>query len=231
MERLARIVPRGDLGITCDASVTSDGNALVAVASSNPGGISLDIDGEARLQLQIDYTLMMSPNSKQATVLTSNFIVRPSGVPRPLFTVDYVRKSRRNIPSAHYNFHFHQDEIIFQLVKAGNARRGKVHRQSVAKGQTPRLADLHFPVGGHRFRPCLEDVLELLWVEFGIDVLQSATIAIREGRREWRRKQLRAAVSDDPAAAIEELRSKGYTVEWHGEGKESGSRRDRVEAI
>ncbi len=32
--------------------------------------------------------------------------------------------------------------------------------------------DIHFPMGGHRFRVCLEDVVELVIREFGVEVLR-----------------------------------------------------------
>lgn len=231
MERLAAVIPSGDLGISCEAALAKDGLALMAVSSAAPGGIVLSIDSEPRLQLQIDYTLFVSPNSGQATVQSSSFLVRPFGVGRPLFTVDYVRKAGRNVPAAHYNFHFSHDDFTQQLLTAGNARRGKHHLKAAASGSRPRLADVHFPVGGHRFRPCLEDVIESLRIEFGIDVQETATKALREGRQNWRRVQLRAAVSDDPEAAIAELSARGYQVIWNGDGPEPSTREDRIGSI
>jgi len=77
----------------------------------------------------------------------------------------------------------------------------------------PRLADLHFPIGGHRFRPCLEDILQMIWFEFGIDVRDTALGALGEGRVRFRERQLAAAVGDDPDIAALELRRLGYSVE------------------
>jgi hypothetical protein len=68
------------------------------------------------------------------------------------------------------------------------------------------LARLHFPVGGRRFRPCLEDLVEMLIIEglvTGRDGWQSATT---EHRAWFHRIQLKAAVRDDPDAARQELR-------------------------
>ena len=67
------------------------------------------------------------------------------------------------------------------------------------------LARLHFPVGGRRFRPCLEDVVEMLIVE-GLAVGRDGwEQAIEEHRTWFRRIQLKAAVRDDPEAVREEL--------------------------
>ena len=72
-------------------------------------------------------------------------------------------------------------------------------------GRDAELARLHFPVGGRRFRPCLEDVVEMLIVErlaVGRDGWEQA---IEEHRTWFRRIQLKAAVRDDPEAVREEL--------------------------
>lgn len=232
MERLARVLPVGDLGFTSIAAKQADGSARMSVASAARGGIELQIDQTPRLQLAVDYELVMSPTSQRATVLRSAFRVRPWQVARPLFTVDYIRDASSNIPAAHYNVHFDHDAVTDQLLRAGASRRGKVHKKKATAGSQPRLADLHFPVGGHRFRPCLEDVIDMLWAEFGIDMRPTARGAIEEGRARWREMQLRAAVSDYPAAAIEELRELGYEVAWIRPGvPEPDTRRDRIHAM
>jgi hypothetical protein len=82
----------------------------------------------------------------------------------------------------------------------------------------PAMRELHFPVGGPRFRPCLEDVLELLVVEFGVDCSDEGREALRRGRVTWRTLQLATAVRDSPDIAVGTLRELGYTVTWTGEG-------------
>jgi hypothetical protein len=232
MERLARVLPVGDLGFTSTAVKQADGGARMSVASAARGGIELQINEIPRLQIAVDYDLVMSPTSRRATVLRSAFRVRPWQVARPLFTVDYIRDAGSNIPAAHYNVHFDHDAVTEELLRAGAVRRGKVHMKRAIGGVEPRLADLHFPVGGHRFRPCLEDVIDMLWAELGIDMRPTARAAIEEGRRRWREMQLRAAVSDHPAAAIDELRQMGYQVAWNRSGiPEPTIRHDRVQAI
>ncbi|MGH4025484.1 MAG: hypothetical protein ACRDRV_12995 [Pseudonocardiaceae bacterium] len=52
------------------------------------------------------------------------------------------------------------------------------------------LSALHFPVGGARIRPCLEDFLHFLAHEFQIDVLPNAPAILAEGRERWRRRQI-----------------------------------------
>jgi len=74
------------------------------------------------------------------------------------------------------------------------------------------MSALHIPVGGARFRPCLEDVVQLLAEDFRFDMLPTWRAAVNPGREEWRRKQVRAAVRDWQEEAAETLRKLGYSV-------------------
>ncbi|KJL37751.1 hypothetical protein RS81_03509 [Microbacterium terrae] len=74
------------------------------------------------------------------------------------------------------------------------------------------LAELHFPVGGERFRPSVEDVVEFLIRQCGVDHVSGWEEHIYEGRELWRRMQFRAVVRDLPAEAAEILRSDGWTI-------------------
>lgn len=230
MERLARVLPSGDLGFTCEAIRKPDGTTRMAVASAQPGGLVLTIDRIPRLQLEVDFNLIHSPESEKLTVVRSTFLARSHDTPRPLFTFDYVRDAGSQVPAAHYNFHFEHGEITAELLAAGAQKRGKIHRRKLEQGKPPLLRDVHFPVGGHRFRPCLEDVLEMLILEFGIDVRPTAGTAIREGRARWRAIQTRAATTDDPASALEALRELGFEITPPHMGNVS-TRLDRVEAL
>jgi hypothetical protein len=49
------------------------------------------------------------------------------------------------------------------MTRAGSGSpRGQLLAGRVAQGTAiPRMSDLHFPVGGSRFRPALEDLLDI----------------------------------------------------------------------
>jgi hypothetical protein len=64
------------------------------------------------------------------------------------------------------------------------------------------ISALHIPVGGSRFRPCLEDVIQFLIEECLFDSLPRWREAVEEGRASWRRIQARAVVRDFPREAI-----------------------------
>jgi hypothetical protein len=69
----------------------------------------------------------------------------------------------------------------------------------------PRLAEIHFPVGGRRFRPSIEDFLLFLQREqlFTEWAGPSWRDALRQSQQGWEQKQARAAArefQDDVAA-------------------------------
>lgn len=67
--------------------------------------------------------------------------------------------------------------------------------------QTRQLDRLHFPVGGRRFRPTLEDVIEFLIVEKLADTRDGWKDVLKRERQEYQRIQLRAAIRRDPETA------------------------------
>lgn len=112
---------------------------------------------------------------------------------------------------AHIHVHAHRDAFTASMVRTGKSTRRSSRRANDAG--VPALSELHFPVGGHRFRPSLEDILVMLIEEFGIDHSDDFHKVLQEGGREWRKKQTKAAVRDNPQSAIEVLESMGYQIQ------------------
>jgi hypothetical protein len=82
-----------------------------------------------------------------------------------------------------------------------------------ACGKTPdSLGKLHLPVGGRRYRPALEDLLEALVMEKILDPKPGWNRVLEAERAEFRRRQLKAAVRNDPDTAIAALHDAGYEV-------------------
>lgn len=103
------------------------------------------------------------------------------------------------VAASHLQIHAHRDALTYVMTRAGSAtRRGRRRAESE---EVPMMQELHFPMGGHRFRPALEDVLEMLIDEFGIDNDQNAREALKRGRLVWRQTQTKSAVRDDPESA------------------------------
>lgn len=101
-----------------------------------------------------------------------------------LFHYDYERDKADGYPDAHLQ------------VDAQSELFGTLNDPKCDAGRS--LAALHFPVGGKRFRPCLEDVIEFLVVERIVEARDGYEKLLEAGRERFRRNQLMAAMRRDP---------------------------------
>ncbi|MEV4535877.1 hypothetical protein AB0J82_18835 [Asanoa sp. NPDC049518] len=79
-------------------------------------------------------------------------------------------------------------------------------------GAKDRLAKLHLPVGGRRFRPSLEDIIEFLVAEKMVEPKAGWDTVVDQERRKYRRKRIAAVVRRNHGSAIQELKRLGYTI-------------------
>lgn len=76
------------------------------------------------------------------------------------------------------------------------------------------LEEHHFPVGGRRFRPTLEDFIEFIYLEeIVLELKEGWRDVLRKHRTNWLDIQLRAAVRENPHIAVEKLIEMGYSVQ------------------
>lgn len=190
------------------ASQANDGPDLAGFAFS----LGVEVNGSFAYRLEAVYNCSWNSNEQFMAVHRSSFAVFLTESNEPLFHYDYERHVRGLIPGAHINFHPHRADLVKAFDRAGRKYRGKNYRKRIDGGGVVSGSELHFPVGGSRFRPALEDVIEFLVVELGADATDSWKGAVHDGRLKWRRQQLRAAVSDDPKTAVEELTRLGYEI-------------------
>ncbi len=193
-----------------------------AVTQEPDTGIPLRVEGEPLLTLKVRYECALDGVERYLAIDESDIKVYPGtkAAGEPLFRYHYRRAAHGDLPSAHLHIHAHRDATTYVMSGAGQATHRGKHR--ARSGDVPHLYELHFPLGGHRFRPCLEDVLEMLVVELGVDSTPEGLESLRAGREEWRRKQLRSVVRDDAAEAADVLRSLGYEVRWRRKGSPPG---------
>lgn len=111
-----------------------------------------------------------------------------------LLHFDYDRDPENDYPQAH-----------FQVAGSSAA----LELLNEVTGQSKTLADLHFPVGGKRYRPSLEDLIEFLIVEGYVHGRDGWEDAVKEHRERYHRIQLQAAVRRDPDTARAELERLG----------------------
>ncbi|WP_030848706.1 hypothetical protein [Streptomyces griseus] len=173
--------------------------------------IQLRINGEVELTLAMTYYCCWDQAGAFLAVDKSALALHYRQDPEPLIRYEYERNWTWP-PGAHLHVHAHHNQIpwLQRLADAGKPAK------MLQKKRRPGLSELHFPVGGHRMRPSLEDVLLMIVREFGVDTVPGWERVLSDGIRTWRNKQLRAAVRDAPQQAIEVLQSMGYSVSEPG---------------
>jgi hypothetical protein len=67
-------------------------------------------------------------------------------------------------------------------------------------------------VGGRRYRPSIEDVIDMLVAERFLRQKPGTRERLDASRDAFQRRQLRAAIRRDPDSAVLELRAAGYHV-------------------
>ena len=109
-----------------------------------------------------------------------------------------MREPPNEFPEAHIHIHGKSD-VLRRMLHVGGRGRDKP-------------ADLHLPVGGRRFRPCLEDIIEFCILERLATPREGWQSALNGSRDGYHDRQLRAAVLRNPAIAAEALKHDGWQV-------------------
>lgn len=175
--------------------------------------IPLRVDGAAVADLDVRFTLSIEPATARFRTDTSQFrlLMRPDR--EPLARLEYVR-SGSGAPVAHW--HVHAERGAFTTMLATASAAGQRQRDP------SRLSTLHFPVGGTRFRPSIEDFLAFLAEECGVDTVPGWRSVIASGRARWASTQAALVAREHPRDVAAQLRGLGWVVE--------APERDRVSA-
>ncbi len=152
--------------------------------------------------LKIEFRVSLDDESNYLAVQQSTYglWVRPDlhRKARPVFRIEYIRDAR-NTPPAHV--HIHAESMEFGWIY-GTSRLAP-----------PRLEEIHFPVGGRRFRPTVEELLRFLNREnLFVNWLPGWDVLIEESLEDWEWNQARATVRQHTDAAVDQLRAMGYEV-------------------
>lgn len=193
------------------AKAIQDGSRFT-VSQTPAEGVPLKVDQKPLLSMTARYWCTVDRAKRFLAVERSDIAVYPGVKARgePLFRYEYLREAR-DVPAAHIQVHGHRDALSHVLSRSGTStNRGK---RRATGDDIPRMSELHLPVGGHRFRPCLEDILEMLLDEFGIDGAAESRATLQSGRKRWRMTQTSSAVRDDPDSAVSVLKELGYHIE------------------
>ena len=172
----------------------------VSRKSPAPQTIPLTINKKpASLFLYIAHTLVVDDWDSFLANTKSTYSLQFSSEDnsKNLLTYDYVRDPPNEYPAAHLHVYGSTNELE-GLIAPPDVRAKKV-------------SDLHIPVGGRRFRPSLEDLIEFCIVEDLVKPRPNWDEVVEESRNTYRRKQFAAAVRRSPDDAIRTLHKIGWT--------------------
>ena len=142
---------------------------------------------KAELWMDVSFQLRLDAEREHLMVHKSFFgVFGAKDAKHGLFHYDYERDKADGYPDAHLQVD--AQSPLFDTLNDPKTDTGRS------------LAQLHFPVGGKRFRPCLEDVIEFLVVERLVQARDGYEKLLEVGRERFRKNQLMAAMRRDPAA-------------------------------
>jgi hypothetical protein len=218
------------VGETVPFKATSSGSRFVV--ADDTGGVVIQVGEGGTLALEVNYRCELDGAGRYLKVLSSKVAVYAGSRPKgdPLFRFEYVHDQGAGLPAGHLHVHAHRDQFTRVMTLAAMAGAARRQVSPDAELEAARLSRLHFPTGGHRFRPILEDVLQLIQEEFGAHPGPTWPEVLRQNRVEWRRQQTGAAVRDCPSEAVRVLEELGYRVHPPAVGP-APDRHDRLAAF
>lgn len=153
-----------------------------------------------------DWKLTMSVNwdhsGSYLKVMRSGFTLLTHSDKLPLVRYEFD-DNMHTAPIAHWQFHAERGAFSHLLGFALAAGKNvKPHS----------LSSLHFPVGGARMRPGVDDLLEFLVKECAFDTVGGWKGAIHESRARYRAIQARTIARDMQSEVADVLRGEGWTV-------------------
>lgn len=195
-------------------SLQRGGQTAYVIAQRDPVGVPLLSGGKEILRLRCNFQCSCKGEGSWLQVDQSTIMLTCAPEYAPLMHYDYIRSDTHDTPAAHINIHGSNDSASRLMLSCGSGKRGKSRRDKfVKKGVFPTFSTLHFPVGGERLRPGLEDVLQMAIYEFAVDVKEGWLDAINESRSEYRRRQIAALVREFPDIAYQTLCENGYDLQ------------------
>lgn len=196
---LSRTGAAAELEVCADADVGDGRSAGVALVRSR------DDPENPSLFLRARYIVEMDPTDGHLRIASSMVglwgdVTGGRKRPRPIVRVEYDRRqSVSGRAAAHVHLHANSPELAWMYGSAGRP--------------APDLHALHFPVGGRRFRPTLEEFLLFLDREnLFNDWKEGWKPRLIRSLEAWERQQARATARQFPDEAVGALETLGYCV-------------------
>lgn len=173
-------------------------------APTKPHPVPLLVNGERLADLHLMVHLGMDHAGRYLKVHRSDFAVYSVLDRKPLLRLDY-RADMTSAPTSHWQVHAERGAFTHLLTHGQRKDQRRIRRPHD-------LSSIHLSTGGERFRPCLEDLLQTVIADCGVDANSGWEQALDRGRERWRRRQVGAVVRDAPSEAARVLAELGYEI-------------------
>jgi hypothetical protein len=148
--------------------IVVSGTRAVIRPPERPKRLPLFVKGAELASLELSVQCQIDSFGQWLAVEQSTYCLYAKLDRAPVLRIDY-RRDMNKAPAAHVQVHGHRGALSHLLSQAGHP--------------TPHdMASLHIPVGGARFRPCLEDFIQFLITECRFDPRTPAVAASRRRR-------------------------------------------------
>lgn len=163
----------------------------------------------AKLHLFVTHTLQLDDAGAYLMNTRATYSLQLDDAETSVLTYDFVRNPPNKYPEAHLHIYGESDVLraMFRATGFDDATR--------------KPADLHIPVGGRRFRPCLEDIVEFCVLEGLVEAREGWASVLKQHRTLYHERQLKAMVRRFPWHAAEVLAREGWSVEAPADFEES----------
>ncbi len=193
-------------GIQVSSATTEQGDGIIGAGISKKRSISLPIPispsrEKAVVFLYLLHAYKLDSEGIHLTITKSTMSLYTSPKMKDeqlIVGIDYTRNPSNHFPAAHLHVAGQRDDL--DGIYLGYDRK------------TRKLRDLHLPVGGKRFRPTLEDLVEFMITEEMVNPRGGWEQVLQEHRSRWEAIQLKAAVRRNPEDAATELRDASWEV-------------------
>lgn len=153
-------------------------------------------------ELRAKFQLSRDRTEQHLSTEVSEFHIRHlhKNKAQPIVRFEYERNARSK-PVAHV--HFHSNSVPLAIALQRNGKTAEAFHQQ----------DVHYPLGGHRYRVCIEDVIQLAIAELGYIGKLGWEEEVERGRENFRREQAAAVIRHNHQMAVEILeKDLGYRI-------------------
>lgn len=186
--------------ITAPSGATVMGRGVTR-ATPDPQPIPLGMSGKKCVWLYLQHSFGWDPEQVYLTMTQSTLSLYSSeGMDDEhlVLGMDYIREPTNRYPGSHLHVHGDRDDL--ERIYLGDDRDSR------------KLRDLHLPVGGKRFRPTLEDMIEFVITEEMAVPRLGWDAVLADHRQRWFTIQLKAAVRREQNLAADALKEAGWSL-------------------